>query len=300
MKKILALILTSLLALCSFGVIFATALTADNAKTQASAPAAAQGNVYLVPGVYKQDGKKLANTVPSGAKKLTQSECDAIFTENAYLCTLSAGATLPTPTSKRVDDKGNAFTFNGWWSIVDATVTYFDKVPTTTEDFFLYADWRADLSQRKDPISPEDQAASKHYMIITHTDGSEDKLTLRASRTDMFPTAEKLGYGYATELSGSLTLQPGDVLKVYTVGLTKDVEAVLAPVSINGGTRTIILDSSTENNNNTANFLSKTTPAYYKSPCYMTYIGTTTRKFNIYLKFYAGGAQMNVYMEPAA
>ena len=297
MKKILVLILTSLLALCCFGVVFATALTAD--KTQAAAPAAEQGNVYLVPGVYKQNGKNVVNNVTSGAKKLTKAECDAIFTENAYLCTLPAGSDLPTPTSKRVDAKGNAFAFNGWWSIVDATVTYFDKVPQTTEDFFLYADWRADLSQRKDPISPEDQAAAKHYLTITHTDGSVDKLTLRPSRTDMFPTAEQLGYGYATELSGSLTLQPGDVIKVYTVGLTNDVEAKCAPVSTSGS-RTIILDSSSEQNNNTASFLSKTAPAYYKSDCYMTYIGTTTRTFNIYIKFYSGGAQMNVYMAPAA
>ena len=62
----------------------------------------------------------------------------------------------PKPKSTRKDKDGNDYSFNGWWAIVDATVTYFDVVPDVTESIYLYADWRADLSQRKDPVKPEE------------------------------------------------------------------------------------------------------------------------------------------------
>ena len=160
MKKILALALTSILLLGGAGV-----------SASAAAPVRAQadsGKIYLVPGTYSADGTKAENTVASGADKLDKAACDKINTENAYLCTLAEGEELPAPASTRTDKQGNPYAFNGWWSIVDATVTYFEKVPAASETMFLYADWRADLSQRKDPVAPDegDVVLPKHYMSI--------------------------------------------------------------------------------------------------------------------------------------
>ena len=157
MKKILALILVNVLALCGTGAMTASATTVDNAAPQPVAEITAeQPSLYLVPGTYTLDGQKVSNTVSgSGVKQLTAAECEDIFTENAYLCTAQKGASLPIPSSTRKDKNGNAYSFNGWWTIVDATVTYFDKVPQISETTYLYADWRADLSQRMDPIIPD-------------------------------------------------------------------------------------------------------------------------------------------------
>lgn len=299
MKKIFALVLTTLLVLISCGVVFATALTADTPSEpqREASPAAATANVYLVPGTYVSDGKKVANTISSGVKKLTTAECEAIFTDNAYKCTLATGATLPTPTSKRVDKDGNPFTFNGWWTIVDATITYFDKVPATTGDMFLYADWRADLSQRMDPVLPDDggDTTGTHYLEITHSNGVTEKIKLLAGATDQLG-ADSLGYGSARQLfNENLTVQVGDVIKVYTTGLADGDEAVVAPI-YKGGTRVITLESSTVTGAVTANYVDKTVPGFFLSDPYLTVKQAGTYK--IYIKFY-GGSTMTVYMEHA-
>ena len=297
MKKFLAFTLMCLLILSSAGFAMAAAVTND----EPTAPAAAeQYKLYLVPGTYVSAGSKVANTISSGATKLSQEDCDAIFTDNAYLCTLDAGAALPTPTSGRVDKEGNPYTFNGWWAIVDATVTYFDKVPTLSENMFLYADWRADLTQRRDPIDPDDEEAETlHYMEVKRATGETDKIILRPGSTSM-PTAETLGYGYPVELSAiKFELRPGDEIKVYTIGLLPGDEPQLAPIARSSSDhREISLESSTKNGNVTANYLTATVPSYWRGECEITCTADVARYYNIYIKFFSGGTTMAIYMEP--
>ena len=298
MKKFLAVTLICLLLLCSTGVVIATALTSDGSDAKATAN---EQTLYLVPGTYLSNGTKVNNTISSGATKLSQEDCDAIFTDNAYLCDLSVGAKLPIPTSTRVDKDGNPYSFNGWWAIVDATVTYFDKVPDAAVVNFLYADWRADLSQRRDPIDPDgEEAEVLHYMEVKRkATGETDKIILRAGSTDM-PTAEQLGYGYAVQLYAyKFELCPGDEVKVYTVGLLAGDEPQLAPIAQSSSDlREISLESSTINGNVTANYLTTSVPAYWKSPCKITCSADTARYYDIYIKFFARGTNMAIYMEP--
>ena len=299
MKKFLSLVLACLLILGSSSI--AIAATSNGVQQAAETE---QAHLYLVPGTYVSGGKKVENTISgSGVKKLNEEECDAIFTENAYECTLAAGATLPTPTSARVDKDGNAYAFNGWWSIVDATVTYFDKVPALSGDMFLYADWRADLSQRKDPVIPDPDVVVEphHYMTIKHLSGDTETVELGVTGTDM-KNAEDLGYGKAVQLYYiGLTLQPGDVITVYTTGLTTGKEEAEAVPLLIDSYREIQLEANGAGTNNTADFFDAYCPLSKRNGNpYLTYTPSASGTYNLYIKFYSGGSTMAVYMEPMA
>ena len=167
MKKILSLVLISIFLLGSSAAAVSLKATAEPSReAQSKSVATKQNKLYLVPGTYMSEGAKVENAVPAGAAKLTAEECAEILTDNVYLCNLSAGDALPVPTSSRKDKNGVPYQFNGWWSIVDATVTYFDKMPELSETLYLYADWRAELSQRKDPVIPDEStvAVPSNYM----------------------------------------------------------------------------------------------------------------------------------------
>lgn len=299
MKKILALTLTGMLALGGGGAVIASAQPAPENLPATQESVAEKGKLYLVPGTYIADGIKVENTV-DGAQKLAAEECDAIFTENAYVCTLAEGAALPAPASERVDKDGNAFAFNGWWTISDATVTYFDKVPALTENTFLYADWRADLSQRKDPIIPDPGVVIEpnHYMNIKRAaTGETEKIVLRKAFTNM-TSAENLGYQFAVELvAEGLQLSPGDTISVYTTGLTNDEKAVITPILDANEQRDIQLEASGDGSNDTNDYLTADAGSKRRAPV-ITYIGEETGTFNIYIKYFSKGSTMTVYMEP--
>lgn len=297
MKRILAVVLTSvLLTGGSVSVVSANATTEALPVSQMETVAEMQNNLYLVPGTYTSDGVKVENTVTSGATKLTSDECEKILTDNAYLCNLSAGDSLPVPTSERVDKNGVPYKFNGWWSIVDAIVTYFDKVPELSETTYLYADWRADLSQHKDPIVPDESnvAVPAHYMSIKRAaTGKEETITLRVSGTDE-TSAETLGYYKPVQLYNDwFELNPGDVIKVYATGLGGSDETQAAPLDLPG--QRITLENSGTIANNTGTFL-KTDANDAQALIYRA--TQTTRHFRIYIKFKSAGAEMTVYMEP--
>lgn len=301
MKKFLAFILASLLV---FIGIFAVACNPTEPPEVPDDPSGdtIPGKVYLVPGTFMKDGNKVENTISSGATKLTQEQCNELFMDNVYLCELAVGSTLPVPTTTRVDSDGNPFTFNGWWSIVGANVSYFDKVPLPSVATILYADWRADLSQRMDPVEPDPGTIVEpnHYMLITRAEtGETERITLRAGSTDQ-TQAEQLGYGYAVQLYAiKFTLNPGDKIVVYTTGLTDKEEPQIAPFApTRSDTREINLESAGDGSNRTPDYLSADVPAYWTSPYTIECIAAVARAYDIYIKFYYGGTTMAVYMEP--
>lgn len=301
MKKILALTLTGMLLVSGSAIaVGASADTSPAPAAQAEVTPTAQNKLYLVPGTYVSGGGRIENTVPSGARKLTGDECDEVFTENAYICELAEGAALPVPASSRTDKDGNAYAFNGWWTIVDATVTYFDKVPALTETTFLYADWRADLSQRKDPVIPDSgvEIEPNHYMTVKRAaTGDTEKITLRKAFTNM-TSAENLGYQFAVELvAEGFELSPGDVITVYTTGLTNDEKAVITPILDANEQREIQLEASGDDSNDTNDYLTADAGSKRRAPV-ITYIGEETGTFNIYIKYFSKGSTMAVYMEP--
>jgi len=302
MKKILALILVNILVLGGTGTIAAAATAEPSPETRIEAEASVQNKLYLVPGTYKSAGEKKLNTiVASGTKKLSDGECEEIFTENAYVCTKAAGEKLPTPRSTRKDKEGNAYVFNGWWSIVEGTVTYFKTVPELAETTFLYADWRADLSQRKDPIIPDEgeKAEPNHYLMLKHADGTEERVTLIRGFTNL-SNAETLGYAFAAEIKiEGLDLKPGDSFMVYTTGLVKDSDkAELSPIGGSNQMWTIDLEASGEKDNDTNTYLSALTSAYFTVDPVITYKYETAGTYNLYIKYFSKGSKMAVYMEP--
>ena len=288
MKKILALALTGILLTGVSGV----AVSANASENNASS---AENAVYLVPGTYLEEGIKVENVISSGAEKLSDEENLAIFTENAYLCTLAEGEELPQPSSTRTDKDGNAYSFNGWWTIVGATVTYFEAVPASSEKMFLYADWRADLSQRRDPVAPEEvpSVLPKHYMSVKRAStGESEIITLNIAGTDV-PNAYDLGYGAPVQIYNDwFELNPGDEITVFTAGIEGSEEAVKAPVAVSGKS-TITLEASALESNNTADYLEKADSGD-KVVCK----ADRTAHYKIYIKFYDSGSTMTVYMQP--
>ncbi|MDE7379812.1 MAG: hypothetical protein K2N14_02050 [Clostridia bacterium] len=293
MKKILVVALSSLLAISG-------AAAFSGCKPQEKKPA--QDNLYFVPGTYFSDGVKVENGLPSGAEKLSAEACAEMNTENVYKCKLPAGANLPVPTSERKDKDDNLYSFNGWWTIVNATVTYYKTVPAVTETTYLYADWRADLSQRKDPIIPDNWVETEpdHYLLVNHKDAAEpEKMAMRFKFTDM-PTAETLGYFGPVELYiQGMQLLPGDKFTVYSTGLSDAETAIECPYDKKGGDRSILLEASGDKDNDTKDYLSAKSTLYSQyDDATISYTGEKAAYYNIYIKFYSGGSVMSIYLEP--
>ncbi|MDE6676728.1 MAG: hypothetical protein K2K12_03325, partial [Clostridia bacterium] len=137
------------------------------------------------------------------------------------------------------------------------------------------------------------------YMLVQRGGvGEPERITLRKAYTDMM-SAEMLGYLYPVELvAEGFELTPGDIITVYTTGLTDDEDAVIAPLrspTTNRGT--IQLEKSGEKPVDTANYLSADGGSSRRTPS-MTYIAEESGIYNIYIKFFSKGNTMAVYMEP--
>lgn len=285
MKKILTLILTGALVLGGGAAL--TPPTAAQAADSVAAVAATetQAAVYLVPG----EGGSVAN-----AAKLSDGERQALFLEtDAYLAG-NAGAALPAATTTRTGADGAVLAFNGWWTIVDATVTYYETVPEVKEPTFLYADFRADLSQRKDPVNPpaDAEVAVEHYLKIHRAATDKDEIVgLFVSATDV-PNAVQAGYGGPVQFYNEwFELAPGDTMEVYVSG-------VYAPAA--GGPkiapqeRNFKLGVDLEYNsvNRTGDYLTQDgVVTRYRCKASATHI------YRIYIKFYDAGGWMTIYME---
>ncbi len=285
-------------------VTFAAVMTLGGAAAFTACGNSDQSPVlYLVPGTYLAEGTQVENTLSAeGLKKLTQADCEKIHTENVYQCSLAAGETLPVPSSSRTDKDGTPYTFNGWWTIVDATVTYFDKVPELTETTYLYADWRADLSQRKDPVVPDSSTAvtTAHYLSVVRAaaegedaENTEIKIPLYISGTDV-SGAFDFGYGKPVQLYNDwFELCPGDEITVYTTGLNASEEPQISPIADGDKKPGITLESSSSENNDTNDYL-----AVVIGTVQLTYTAASAKHFRIYIKFYNDGSTMTVYMQP--
>lgn len=305
MKKLATIALSALLVLgfAFTGATFtATATTTEqNAATQAET-----ANVYLVPGSYENSNRETVyNTIASGATKLTDGESAAIHTPNAYKCTLSAGDELPVPVTTKAD-----VTFNGWWTIENAEIVYHKTLPEADGTVYLYADWRADLSQSKDPIIPDADAEQNypHYMEITRAaTGRKEKIQLFVSGTDV-PNAEKAGYGGPVQFYNEwFLLQPGDEMRIYISNLYGK-EATLAP-QFRSSQRKVTFEANLSNStgnwlkqlsdSDAPNFTGDYSNSIHGEPrsSYTGSKATVEHHFRIYIKFYDGGGTMTVYME---
>jgi uncharacterized repeat protein (TIGR02543 family) len=224
------------------------------------------------------------------------------------LCTVQEGQTLPVPATTR-----EGYAFNGWWTIEDASVMYHDTVPEATEPVFLYADWRAELSQPMDPVNPPADAEEEipYYMEITRAaTGRKELVALYVSGTDI-PNAEQFGYGGPVQLYNEwFLLQPGDIMRIYVSELYGSQPTIAPQVRNNqayaklesnqaNSTYDWIMAKTGEDIYHDGIHGAETNFGRYDDPAF-GYVGTKATEehyFRIYIKFYDGGGSMTIYME---
>ena len=111
-------------------------------------------------------------------------------------------------------------------------------------------------------------------------------------------SAETLGHLYAVEIfAQGFTLNKGDVITVYTTGLTEDEEAVVSPIADANGSRSIQLEAKGDGSNDTKTYLDKFDGSKRSNPT-LTYKMDESGEYNIYIKYYGKGSVMAVYLEP--
>ena len=315
MKKLLSVIMAAVLtATCATGLAVTASVMADDS----SAPAAVSetASVYLVPGSYvdyQGDGEKHMNAI-AGATKLSEAEVSALHMEGDIYKAGAAGTALPEATTTQKDRTGTLYTFNGWWTIVDAEVTYFTEVPAVEETTYLYADFRAALSQSRDPINPDAGAETtlpRHYMKVTRAEtGKVEYIPLLVSGTDV-ANAVQAGYGGPVQFYNEwFTLEPGDLVSYYFTGVY-GATATAAPRPGGSPRMCAITMESSGAYGATAAYMVSVNPDAPRSNvffnCYtkneapvLSYTGAAATKayiFRCYIKFYDQGGTMTLYME---
>lgn len=213
--------------LISIGLMLILCLSMASVSGYAAENAAKPAKVYLVPGSYfTANGETAYHTLTTGAEKLTEAQEAEIYTENVYLATGDAGSALPAPEAGK-----DSRAFNGWWYTLDAVVTYTETVPQSKTDLFLYADWRAELSQPMDPVNPDGDVEEKleHYMQVTHKDGSTEQIEMFVSVPDAANVFQRKQY-----YNEYFVLYPGDEIEFFHSGLYGSKEPVRVPQMVYG------------------------------------------------------------------
>lgn len=189
--------------------------TAPSEQTASVAAAETKGaaQVYLVPG----EGNSLEGT------KLAEDELSALHMEGDVYRAGATGTQLPTPATTKTDRTGASFVFNGWWTIVDASVTYYTTVPEVEENTYLYADFRAALSQPQGPVNPSNSAGTstpQHYMLVTRAaTGKQEMIPLHVSGTEV-SNAVQAGYGKPVQWYNEwFVMEPGDTVSYWFSGV---------------------------------------------------------------------------------
>ncbi len=304
--KILSIALSLTLAAGMTTGIALTASAAGGKKSDVPAPIAetkAAGQVYLVPG----EGNTLEGT------KLSESELSALHLEGDVYKAGAVGTQLPTPTTTKKDKSNNPFTFNGWWTVVDATVTYFTTVPEVEETTYLYADFRAALSQHQDPVAPSagsGQVSYANYMKVTRAEtDTVEYIPLYVSGSDV-PNAVHGGYSGPVQWYNEwFTLAPGDLISFYISGVYGG-QPIAAPRVAGGMNQCQLTMESSGQYGKTAQYLQPVNGDYGSTTFFdayakneapvMAYTGPYAKRehaFRCYIKFYNEGGTMTLYME---
>ena len=282
--------MAALLGFTCVGGLSATAAAEGISETQTA-------QVYLVPGsYYDEDGEKQQNTVEN-ATALSEDECSALHMEGNVYKAGEKGSVLP-----KAQTENYGIVFNGWWYIVDAEIVYTDTVPAVTEDTYLYADFRADLSQHQDPIAPKGEVKQeyKHYLLITHTDGTSEKVQLYVSGTD-YAGMDDAGYGAPVQFYNEyFTLKKGDLIQIFLSGIVDDDEPTCMPV--HDSTQASCVSFEASGTSKTADYVAYNTadgnhPANETAHHTLKYIATATQNFRVYIKSLNNGSSLNFYIE---
>ncbi len=293
MKKSMKIFTMGLAAALAFGMTAGSVAIAETSENGAARDAA---KIYLVPGEYA--------AVETGATKLTEEQCAEIFTPNAYLCEVAAGEKLPAATTER-----EGYTFNGWWGIENATVTYYETVPSAAKTTFLYADFRTALSQPRDPIVPEEGAVQEyaHYMEVTRAaTGEKERIPLFVSGTDV-PNAEQAGYGGPVQFYNEwFQMSEGDDVQFFISRVYGNLP-VVAPQGVAGKRKITLENSGTSSTSSNIKCLVKgEIPENAFSGDYsvatngepaLRCVRAGENNYRIYIKFYDNGGTMTIYME---
>ncbi len=150
--------------------------------------------LILCPG-YAYGYGSAANTIASGATKLTADQEAQYFVHNAYFVTSAAGTELPTPTGR------SGATFKGWRRAEEGELVTYKVVPNLTETLYLYAEWVSEGSGTPDPgPGPVDPTPSG--VTVNGKAMEENKTPMAGVDKEYFVKGAKLSAGALTFKSG--------------------------------------------------------------------------------------------------
>ena len=296
---------TVLAATCTAGIAAGAA-----AAEVTPAPASETAQVYLMPGTwYDAAAQKTKKNSVEGLTALNADEKETLHLEeeaNVYKAG-AAGTTLPVPKTDKKDAKGAAFVFQGWWYIKDAAVTYTETVPEVTATTYLYADFRAKLSQRHDPVAPSETVGvgDKNFMEVMHEDGTTDYFPLLVSGSDS-PDITMMGYGVYVQFSNDyFELRRNDRISVYLTDVSEeggDEEPTCYPKPDEDGEFNRTLEANGSLTNRSLDYLCVDDAATEaRGKLTFAYIPAKTMTFRVYFKISSkSGNGLNVYIEPKA
>ena len=291
MKKVITFAIAGLLAIAGGGAAFTVTADSDAQAVQETA------KVYLLPGSYARNGNRVLNTI-EGLTPLNETELAALHLEGNVYEAGKAGSALPTPTTTQTDNAGGAFGFNGWWTVVGATVTYMTAVPEVTETTYLYADFRAAFSQRRDPVLPDEgyEDSLNDYILIERATGEKEQVPLFISGTEVPNALGSNVFGRPVQYYNEwFKLYPGDMMSVYITSLFKSLEPTLCPLYASN--QSWVTFESNPGVNNTQNWLSGGGDQL-ASGRDKRFECKEEHNYRIYIKFYNSGGTMTIYMQP--
>ena len=289
MKKLLAICMTAILTVAGTAGITAVAAASEAQEETAQ--------VYLVPGRWRNNStKQYENNTIEGLTALPEEEQAALNMETAVYPAGEAGSELPTPTTTQTGR-----TFNGWWTVVNAEVKYFETVPEVTETTYLYADFRAALSQPQDPVLPDPDAEEEitDYILCERSTGEVEKIPLFVSGTDVPNAVGSSTYGGPVQLYNEwFTLYEGDIISIYCKKLLNRPEPTVLPVYYDGHCNMQL--ESNPGVNATSSWLEFTSGSgvFVSNGNEKTMRCKVEHIYRVYIKCYDQGGTTTVYMEP--
>ena len=216
----------------------------NNPDVIASADASTDYKVILNPGRWFNGSTETQNSIEEAGTSVTKADGDTYYTDNGYICTVSAGADLPKATTTRT-----GMTFVGWRYADGGVLKYQEKMPSQanmTGNLYLYAEWKTASGSIVTPPGPVDPPGPGPVDPVDNTKimsigGTVANIAFTSKPKSEMPSNQTAEY-YATGVS----LTAGNVLSFKVDGQSVNLEIEEGVTAVTGsGSSVTVADTAT-------------------------------------------------------